>query len=101
MQKAAEATLRNGYQYFRLEQVQMGQGQMLAGVNTFGSGSMYGNSLGNSFAATAYGSSLSMPVYAPTASVGVTVVMFHARDAGAKEAFSAADVLARLGKSNS
>jgi hypothetical protein len=96
MQKAAEATIRNGYQYFRLQQVQMGQGQMLTGVDTFGSGSVYGNS----FAATAYGSSFSMPDYAPTASVGVTVVMFHAGDAGAKGAFSAADVLTRLGKSN-
>jgi hypothetical protein len=89
LKRAAEETVKNGYEYFRLEQAQMGQGSQLVGTSSFGSASVYGSPYG----ATAYGSGFSTPVYAPTSEVGVTVVMFHANEAGAKGAFNAAEVL--------
>jgi len=58
-----------------------------------GSASVYGNA----YYATADTSSYSVPVYSPTSEIGVTVVMFHSGDAGAKGAFNAAEVLAKLG----
>lgn len=40
----------------------------------------------------------STPVYAPTVNIGVTVIMFHANDAGAKGAFDGAELVAKKGK---
>ncbi|WP_246763305.1 hypothetical protein [Rhizobium sp. 007] len=61
------------------------------GMNTntsgFGQATVYGNTAYGSYS----GSSFSTPMYAPTAQIGVTVVMFHANEAGAKGAFDAAD----------
>ncbi|WFU88754.1 hypothetical protein QA644_06745 [Rhizobium sp. CC1099] len=98
MKKAAEATLKRGYTHFRLEQAQTAQGSRFVGMNTntsgFGQASVYGNTAYGSYS----GSSFSTPMYAPTAQIGVTVVMFHANEAGAKGAFDAADVLAKKGK---
>ncbi|AJD41269.1 hypothetical protein C9413_24330 [Rhizobium sp. SEMIA 4085] len=98
MKKAAEATLKRGYTHFRLEQAQTAQGSRFVGMNTntsgFGQASVYGNTAYGSYS----GSSFSTPMYAPTAQIGVTVVMFHASEAGAKGAFDAADVLAKKGK---
>jgi hypothetical protein len=52
------------------------------------SGSGYGS------ATTTYnGSSFSSATYRPTSNVGVTVIMFHADEAGAKDAFEAEQVL--------
>ena len=98
MKKAAEATLRRGYSHFRIEQAQTAQGSRFVGMNTqssgFGQASVYGN--------TAYGNynstSFSTPMYAPTARIGITVVMFHANESGASGAFDAKDVLAKNGK---
>lgn len=94
LQRAAQVTVKNGYQFFRLEQAQMGQGSQLVGVSSFGSASAYGNPYG----ATAFGSSFSTPMYAPTSDIGVTVVMFHPGEPGAKGAFDAAEMLKRLGQ---
>ena len=93
LQRAAQVTIRNGYEYFRLEQPQMGQGSLYVGSSSFGNASVYGNAFG----ATAYGSSFSTPHYAPTSEIGVTVVMFHANEPGAKDAFNAAQVLQKYG----
>ena len=41
LQRAAQVTVKNGYQFFRLEQAQMGQGSQLVGVSSFGSASAY------------------------------------------------------------
>ena len=67
----------------------MGQGSQLVGSSSFGSATVYGNAYG----ATAYGSGFSTPVYAPTSEIGVTVIMFHSNEAGARGAFNAAEVL--------
>jgi hypothetical protein len=87
-------TIKNGYEFFRLEQAQIGQGSQLVGASTFGNASIYGNAYGS----TAYGSGFTTPMYAPTSEIGVTVVMFYPNEAGAKGAFSAAEVLKKLGE---
>jgi len=91
MRRAAELTLQNGYSHFRLEQAQVSQGSELAGVYSSGSASIYGNGYG----ASGFGNGFSTPIMRPTASVGVTVVMFHTDEAGAKGAFDAKAVLAK------
>jgi hypothetical protein len=93
MRRAAELTLQNGYSYFRLDQAQTAQGSELAGVYSSGSASVYGNAFG----ATAYGSGFSTPIMAPTANVGVTVIMFHTNEAGA---FDAKTVLAKYSQTS-
>lgn len=47
--------------------------------------------------ATGYSSGLSTPIYKRTADVAMTVVMFHADELGAKDAFDAAAILKRYG----
>ena len=91
--KAAEATLARGYTHYRLEQAQMGSGEQYAGTVNTGNGMLNGTTYGSSYAASYSGSSFSSPVYRPTANVGVTVVMFHADEPGAKGAFDAAEVM--------
>lgn len=98
MKKAAEATIARGYTHFRLEQASTSSGRRLTGMtsNTFGtvSAQSYGNSTYGNYSGTTYTS----PNFAPTANIGVTVVMFHANEAGARGAFNAADVLKKGGK---
>ncbi|QND53118.1 hypothetical protein HB779_15315 [Phyllobacterium sp. 628] len=98
MKKAAEATLKRGYTHFRLEQASTSQGHTLAGIQTYGSGMASANVYGNTAYGTYTGQSFARPVYAPTANVGVTVVMFKAKEPGARGAFDAADVLKKQGK---
>jgi hypothetical protein len=78
MRKAAQATINAGYTHFKLQQVQLGQGSQVGALV----GSDYGNGLSTVTA-----------IQRPTASEGVTVVMFHADEPGAQGAFKAADVL--------
>ena len=94
LQQAAKATVKNGYEYFRLDQAQMGSGSQLVGVSSYGSASVYGGP----YMASAYGSGFSTPIYAPTSEIGVTVIMFHPNEPGAKGAFNSAEVLKRLGE---
>jgi hypothetical protein len=94
MQRAAALTVQNGFTHFRLEQAQVSQGSQLAGVYSTSSGTAFVN--GNLVSANESG--FSTPVMAPTADVGVTVIMFHASDAGAKGAFDASEVLEKYGK---
>jgi hypothetical protein len=90
--------LARGYSHFRLEQASTSQGQRLAGVQSWGSGNASATAFGNSAYGNWNSNSFSTPVYAPTAQVGVTVVMFRANEPGARGAFNAADVLKKQGK---
>jgi hypothetical protein len=98
MKKAAEATVRRGYTHFRLEQVQTAQGTRFAGMATTTNGAANASVYGNTAYGTYNSTSFSTPVYAPTAQVGVTVIVFHANEAGAKGAFDAQLVLKNHGK---
>lgn len=93
LRRAAELTLQNGYTHFRFEQATMGQGSELSGVYSSGSASAFGNAS----SASVYGSGFSTPIYRHTENVGVTVVMFHANEPGAKGAFVASQVLQQYG----
>ena len=105
MRRAAELTLQNGYSHFRFEQAELSQGSQLAGVysQTQGtaSGQANGMTTGNVYtgnaSATYSGTGLATPIYRRTTSVGVTVIMFHENEPGAKGAFDAAEVLKRNG----
>jgi hypothetical protein len=93
MRAAAKATLERGYTHFKFQEAGMQQGSVVTGVvgtnNTnvnanYGGGNINGNSTSFSTASV---------VRAPTAGVGVTVIMFHANEQGAQGAFEAAQVL--------
>ncbi|HZS71058.1 MAG TPA: hypothetical protein VFA13_04425 [Candidatus Acidoferrum sp.] len=95
LHRAAELTLQNGYTHFRLEQANVAQGSQLSGVYSSAAGSASGTANGNSAYVNANVSGFSTPIYRPTSDIGVTVVMFHAGEPGAKDAFDAAEVLRR------
>ena len=103
MRRAAELTLQSGYSHFRLDQAELSQGSQLAGVygqsRGTASGQATGMATGNLYTgnatATYSGSSFATPIYRRTANVGVTVIMFHDDEPGAKGAFDAAEVLRR------
>jgi hypothetical protein len=111
MRAAAKATLDRGYSHFRFADASVQQGTVIAGTisnsntnvvgtsatsvnGTYGSGYLNASatSFGNASASTFGSTSV---VHAPTAGAGVTVVMFHANEPGAKGAFDAAQVLQR------
>lgn len=93
LKKAAEATLARGYSHFRLADAQMGQGVQYLGQSSYGTGTATWTPAGG--VATGYG--YSTPVFAPTANVGVTVVMFRANEEGAQGAFDAAAIVKQFG----
>lgn len=95
--RAAEATAKRGYTHFRLEQAATSQGQELVGVSTSGNGSFNGTAYGNNMYGSYNSSGFSTPIYARTANVGVTVVMFRSSEAGAKGAWDAAEVIKKQG----
>lgn len=103
LRRAAELTLQNGYSHFRLEQANLSQGSQLAGVYAQSqgaasgqySGLATGNLYNGSASGTYSGSGFAAPIYRRTTSVGVTVIMFHENEPGAKGAFDAAEVLQR------
>jgi len=97
LKRAAEATLVRGYTHFRLDQAQMSQGRQLVGVVGSGSGTATATAVGNSVFVTGTSTGYSTPVYAPTSSVGVTVIMFHANEPGAAGAFDAAQIVKQYG----
>lgn len=78
MVKAAEATLKRGYTHFRLEDAATSQGRRITGFYNDGY--------------------FITPVGGPTADIGVTVVMYHASDSGARGAWDAAEVLRKKGR---
>lgn len=95
IRRAAELTLKNGYSHFRLDQAQVSQGSVITGVYSTSTGYATGTRYGgvSYLKGTSYGSSF--VGRAPTANVGVTVIMFHANEPGAEGTFSAAEVLTR------
>jgi hypothetical protein len=97
LHRAAELTLQNGYTHFRLEQATVAQGSQLSSVYSSASGNAYEMAYGNSAYVNANATGVSTPLYRPTADIGVTVIMFHADEPGAKGAFEAAEVLRRAG----
>lgn len=97
MKKAAEATIKRGYTHFRIEQAQTASGSRFVGMNTYGTGTAQASVYGNTAYGNYSGTSISTPMYAPTAQIGVTVIMFHANEAGARGAFDAAEVLKKQG----
>lgn len=54
--------------------------------------------MGNTAYGNYSGTTISTPMYAPTADIGVTVVMFHADEPGAQGAFDAAEVMKKGGR---
>lgn len=98
MKKAAETTLARGYTHFRLDQVQTSSGRHLAGVIGNSSGTFNATAYGNTAYGRYSGTSFGTPVYAPTANIGVTVIMFHAGDPGAQGAWDAREVLKKGGR---
>ena len=99
LRRAATLTLKNGYTHFRLDQAQVSQGSVVTGVYStaqttgYATGTRYGSTSYLQGTSNSYGSSF--VARAPTANVAVTVIMFHAQEQGAEDAFSAADVLAK------
>lgn len=90
LKKAAEATIRRGYTHFRIEQADTSQGSRITGFQSRTSGSLSGGYYS--------GSTIYTPMATPTASVGITVVMFRAGEPGAGGAFDAAEVLKKQGR---
>ncbi|MBZ9906120.1 hypothetical protein LB557_08930 [Mesorhizobium sp. BR115XR7A] len=98
MKKAAEATLSRGYTHFRFDQTSTASGSRFVGMssNTFGNANA--TVMGSTAYGTYSGTTISTPMYAPTADIGVTVIMFHADEAGAQGAFDATEVLKKGGR---
>ena len=84
MRRAAELSLQKGFTQFRFEQAAM------AGLGA-GGRLLVGQRIGPARLPTASG--LATPIYTPTASVAVTVLMLKADDPRATDAFDAAQVL--------
>ena len=93
MRAAANATIARGYTHFVFQDAAMQQGSVVTGAvatsntnysGSYGSGFMSGNSNGIGTASL---------IRAPTAGAAATVVMFHAGDPNAKNAFEAEQVL--------
>jgi hypothetical protein len=97
MKRAAEITLQNRYSHFRLEEAQLSHGSQFAGMSSYGTGTAIATGYGYGAFGTGTYTGFSTPIYRPTTDVGVTVVMFHANDPGAKDAFDAAAVLKKYG----
>ena len=93
MKAAARATLDRGYSHFVFANAGVQQGSVVTGAigqhqsNQFGS---YGQ---GSFSASSSGFGSTTLVRAPTASASATVLMFHANEPGARNAFDATAVL--------
>lgn len=81
MTAAARATLARGYTHFTFSDTKLQQSSELAGISGASSGSFRYTSFDR----------------APTASSAATVIMFHANDPEAKNAFNAEDVLRQYG----
>lgn len=97
LKRSAEATIARGYTHFRLDQASMSQGRVMTGVIGQSSGQATATGWGNQVNVTGTSSGYVAPVYAPTASVGVTVIMFHANEPGAQGAFDAAQIIKQFG----
>jgi len=89
LQRAAEATLQHGYSHFRLDNVDVNQSSSVTGYTLEQNYNLY--NYGGMISGSSFGSVT--PNYTRTASAGVTVIMFHASDPEARNAFDAQKVL--------
>lgn len=93
MRSAATATLNRGYSHFKFADADLQQGSVVAGVTGTQTGSFAGTYGYGMYSGTANSFGTASVIRKRTASVGVTAIMFHADEPGAKDAFSAEDVL--------
>lgn len=97
MRAAANATLQRGYTHFKIQQADLGQGEVYAGsvgnssgtVNTYGT---YGRGVVQANSSYS-GYSSSTAINKPVSNSSATVVMFHRKDPQSKGAFDAEEVL--------
>lgn len=98
MRRAAEATLRNGFTHFRFADASVGQGSEIGGAIATNYGgsttgvTTYGYGRAHTTLYSGPSTTVVTPTRVPTASVGVTVIMFRADEPGAQGAFEAAQV---------
>jgi hypothetical protein len=93
MRTAALATVNRGYTHFRFADAALQQGSVVTGVVGSSNGSFGGTCAGGFCSGNSNGFATGSVLRAPTASAAATVIMFHADEAGAKDAFVAEDVL--------
>lgn len=93
MRAAAKATLEHGYSHFRLSEASLQQGSMVTGAMSNTNAAFSGTYGGGFYNGQANGFGTTTVLRAPTASAGVTVIMFHANEPGARGAFNAQQVL--------
>ena len=97
MRTAAKETLARGYSHFKFYQAGLSQGSEFAGTIHSLNGSMngtctsYGNTGSCSGNYSGIGSSLAVQRHVESSEA--TVVMFHAGEAGARDAFKATEIL--------
>jgi hypothetical protein len=89
MRAAAKATLDRGYTHFKFADASLHQGSMVAG--TIGSSST--NITANPYSANANTFGSTSVIRAPVAGAAATVIMFHANEPAARDAFNAEQVL--------
>jgi hypothetical protein len=93
MRAAANATLARGYSHFVFSEAGVQQGSVVTGAVAT-SNTSYNGSYGNGFASgNSSGVGTASLIRAATAGAAATVVMFHADEPGAKNAFDAQQVL--------
>jgi len=93
MRAAARATLQRGYTHFKFADAGLQQGSVVTGA-VGGSNTNYSGNYGRGYFggnANTFGSA--SLVHAPTAQAAATVIMFHANEPDAKDAFDAQQVL--------
>lgn len=93
MRSAAVATLNRGYTHFKFADADLQQGSVVAGVAGTSTGSFAGTYGNGMYSGTANSFGTASVIRKRTASVGVTVIMFHADEPAARDAFLAEDVL--------
>ena len=93
MRAAAKATLDRGFSHFSFAEAGLQQGSVVTGVIGNGTTNMNGSYGGGVINASSSSFSNSTVMHAPTAGAAVTVIMHHAKDAAAKNAFNAEDIL--------
>ncbi|KIZ34837.1 MULTISPECIES: hypothetical protein [Rhodopseudomonas] len=93
MRAAAKATLDRGYTHFQFADAGVQQGSVVAGA-VASSNTNYNGTYGRgSFSGTSNSLGTASVIHAPTSGAAATVIMFHANEPGAQNAFEAQQVL--------
>ncbi len=90
LKQAAELTLQQGYQRFVIADAAGAKGSQYIGNTGYTANSVFS---GNTMHTNIYGGT---PIYRPTASTSLTVIMFNPGDEGFDQAIDAASYLAGL-----